>query len=33
MGGFQPTYMNGYGAAKQILKSFKKKSKVEASHV
>ncbi|MEQ9363011.1 MAG: NAD(P)/FAD-dependent oxidoreductase [Leptospirales bacterium] len=26
MGGFQPTYMNGYGAAKQILKRIKKKS-------
>lgn len=34
MGGFQPTYMSGYGAAKQILKRQKKrKNKKEAANV
>ncbi len=32
MGGFQPTYMNGYGVAKQILKGMKRR-KQEAANV
>lgn len=32
MGGFQPTYMNGYGAAKQALKRMKRAQK-EITHV